>query len=99
LKNIRFFNSNHLVKHSDPKLHCAECASITFELQKRDTKNDISTQQKSGDAVLCPVKTWAAIVHRISSYPGASPTDSVNIFHFSDGLKHLFTGSELLKRL
>jgi hypothetical protein len=99
LKNIRFFNGNRLVKYSDPKLHHAECVSITFELQKRDTKNDIITQQKSGDAVLCPVKTWAGIVRRISSYPGASPTDSVNTFHFSDGKKHLFTGSELLKRL
>jgi hypothetical protein len=65
----------------------------------RTPKEDIITQQKSGDAVLCPVKTWAGIVRRISSYPGASPTDSVNTFHFSDGKKHLLTGSELLKRL
>ncbi len=57
------------------------------------------TQHRSGDNVLCPVRTWAAIIKRLASYPGASPTDTVNLFRYPDGKKHMFSGSELLKCL
>jgi hypothetical protein len=100
LKNIRFFQGNSLVPHSDPKLSTAECVSITFEFHKRDTKNDMITQHRSGDRLLCPVRVWAAIVTRIRSYAQSSPSNSVNTFQFPDNNKlHLFSGSELLKRL
>jgi hypothetical protein len=39
VRNIRFYNGNRLVKHSDPNLSLAECLSITFEFQKRDSPN------------------------------------------------------------
>jgi len=74
------------------------CQSL-LNYKREKQKNDIITQQRSGDTVLCPVRTWAAIVQRILSYPGSSPNDSVNVFRFADGKKHLFTGPELLKRL
>jgi hypothetical protein len=90
LKNIRFFNENCQINHSDPKLPFAECISVTFELQKRDTKNDVITQHCSGDAILCPVRTWAAIVKHINSYSGSSSSDTVNTFCFQDGKKPFF---------
>jgi hypothetical protein len=62
VSNIRFFCGNRNVKHSEPKLHLAECVSIIFEHQKRDAKNDTITQHRSGDRVLCLVRVWAAIV-------------------------------------
>jgi hypothetical protein len=99
IQNIRFFMGNRQIKHSDPALSSADCVSITFEHQKRDIKNDVITQHRSRDRVLCPVKTWAAIVKRIISYPGASTSDPVNLFCFPDGKKHFFSGTELLKRL
>jgi hypothetical protein len=99
IQNIRFFIGNRQIKHSDPHLSLADCVSIMFEYQKRDVKNDVITQHRSGDKVLCPVKMWAAIVWRITSYPGASASDSVNLFCFPDGKKHLLTGTELLKRI
>ncbi len=99
VKNIRFYIGNRLINHSDPNLSSTECVSITFEFQKRDTRNDVITQHRSGDNVLCPVRTWAAIIKCLASYPGASPTDTVNLFRFPDGKKHIFSGSELLKRL
>jgi predicted nucleic-acid-binding Zn-ribbon protein len=96
VQNIRFFIGNCQIKHSDPSLSSADCVSITFE---RVIKNDVITQYRSGDRILCPVKVWAAIIRRISSYPGSSASDSVNLFHFTDGKKHFFTGTELLKRI
>jgi hypothetical protein len=92
VKNNRFYVGNRLINHSDPYLSSAECVSITFELQKRDTRNDVITQHRSGDNILCPVRTWAAIIKRLASYPGASPTDTVNLFRFPDGKKHMFSG-------
>jgi len=55
IKNIRFFIGNRQLQHSDKNLASADCVSITFEYQKRDVKNDIITQHKSGDTVICPV--------------------------------------------
>jgi hypothetical protein len=99
LQNIRFFIGNRQIKHSDPVLLSAECVSITFEHQKRDVKNDVITQHRSGDKILCPVRMWAAIVKRIYSYSGSSASDPVNLFCFTDGKRHFFTGTELLKRI
>jgi len=62
VKNIRFFKGNHQLSHSDPALPFADCVLITFEQQKRDTKNDIITQHQSGDKLLCPVCILASIV-------------------------------------
>jgi hypothetical protein len=45
-KNIRFYSGNHLIPHSSPNLLFAECVSITFEFQKRETKNDVITQHR-----------------------------------------------------
>jgi hypothetical protein len=99
VKNVRFFKGNRQLAHSDPALPFADCVSITFEQQKRDTKNDIITQHQSGDKLLCPVRIWASIVQRILSYPGANSADTVNKFRLSDASFVLFTGTELLKKL
>jgi hypothetical protein len=68
-------------------------------MQKKDTKNDTVTQHRSGDKLLCPVKIWAKIVQRISSYPSSSPETTVNTFCFPDNSAHLFSGKELLSRI
>jgi hypothetical protein len=100
LRNIRFFQANATIPHSSSSLSSADCVSITFELQKRDTKNDTITQHKSGDKLLCPVKVWASIVRRIRSYQSTDASTTVNTFQFPEGGKlHLFSGAELLKRL
>jgi len=99
VKNIRFFCGNAQLQPSDPKLRLADCVSITFESQKRDTKNDVITQHRSGDCVLCPVRIWASIVKRIYSYPSADPSDTVNKFRLPDGKLIFFSGTELLKKL
>jgi len=87
IKNIRFFQGNSQVPHSDPALSSANCVSITFEFQKRDTKNDTITQHRSGDSLLCPVQIWAKIVTRIRSYINSSPFDTVNTYRYPDNNK------------
>jgi hypothetical protein len=99
LKNINFYRKRKRLHHSDPRIHKADCVSITFEMQKKDTKNDTVTQHRSSDKLLCPVKIWAKIVQRISSYPSSSPETNVNTFCFPDNSVHLFSGKELLSRI
>ncbi len=65
LKNIRFFKNRKELDHIDKLLHEADTVSITFEFQKKDTKNDTITQHKSTDTLLCPVKVWARIIKRL----------------------------------
>jgi hypothetical protein len=99
IKNINFYRGTCRLGHSDPLLHMAECVSITFEQQKRETKNDIITQHRSTDTLLCPVKIWAKIIRRLHSYPSSNPDTPVNTFLHNNSALHRFTGQELLKRL
>jgi hypothetical protein len=48
---------------------------------------------------LCPVKIWANIIRRISSYPISNKDTTVNSFLLPNNKLHLFTGAELLKKL
>jgi hypothetical protein len=98
LKNIRFFKNKRELHHHNPKLSEADTVSITFEYQKKDTKNDTITQHKSTDTLLCPVKIWAKIVKRIVNYPNTNPNTQVNTY-FDNGKHYLITGSMLLKQL
>jgi hypothetical protein len=97
--NIRFYLNNKEIKHNNEYLHLSGCVSITFEHQKRDTKNDTITQHKSGDKTLCPVRIWASIIKRITSYSSTTNTTTVNTYLLSNNKLHLFSGTELLKRL
>jgi hypothetical protein len=99
IKNIRFFQGKRNLPHSDKLLHLADSISITFEQQKRDTKNDIITHHKTGDNLLCPVKIWCKIIRRIISYTSSSADTPVNVFCLPDGSLHHFTGQQVLKQL
>jgi hypothetical protein len=81
LNNICFYKGQRQLLHSDTELPNTDCVSITFEEQKRDTKNDTITQHHSGNSLLCPVRVWASIVQRISSYPNSKPAKQVLLKH------------------
>ncbi len=55
LRNLCFFKNGCLVEYNDPSLEYADCLNVTFEMQKKDEKNDTTTQMASGDITLCPV--------------------------------------------
>jgi hypothetical protein len=99
LRNINFFRKRKRLHHNDPLLQNADCVSITFELQKKESKNDIVTQHRSNDPLLCPVKVWSKIVRRVRNYESSSNNSQVNTFIFPDGTSHLFSGKELLTRI
>jgi hypothetical protein len=61
VNNTRFLKVRRILPHNDPLLHLADCVSITFELHKKETKNDIITQHRSNDPILCPVKIWQTL--------------------------------------
>jgi hypothetical protein len=99
LRNIRFFIGNKILHHGSNSLHLADTVSITFEFQKRDAKNDVITHHKMNDKLLCPVKIWGKINHRIYHYNSSNPNTTVNTYLFEDGSVLLFTGAQLLKHL
>ncbi len=99
VKNIKFYKGRRQLNHMDPLLHLAECVSITFEQQKKDSKGDIITQHRSSDTLLCPVKVWASIIRRINSYPSSTLDTTVNTFQLDNSTSYKFSGQDLLKRL
>jgi len=96
VENIRFFNEKKQPLHSDHCLHLAECISITFKLQKQDAKNNIITQNFSGDRLLCPVHIWSSIICHLYSHPTTTQQTTVNTFLLAENKLHLFAGKELL---
>jgi hypothetical protein len=97
--NIKFYRGRRVLPHSDPLLHRADCVSITFDFQKRDSKGDVITQHRCSDPLLCPVKVWARIIRRLTSYQSTSPTTQVNTYIHPDGSTHYFSGKDLLSRI
>lgn len=99
LKNNRFFKGKRELNHSDPNLSSASIGSITFELQKKDEKNDTVTHHRSNHKVICPVITWAKIVKHIRRYPDSSDSSTVNTYKDKNGSTHLLSGPNLLKQI
>jgi hypothetical protein len=79
LENIEFFYKHRRLSQDDPHLDQADSVTITFVLQKNNTKYDSITMWASGDDALCPVKRWARLVQRLRSYPGCSASTPVNV--------------------
>jgi hypothetical protein len=51
------------------------------------------------DKLLCPMKIWGKIIHRIYHYNSSNLKTTVNTYRFEDGSLLLFTGAQLLKCL
>ena len=84
-----FFRKGKEMKHNDPNLHLADSVSLTFEWQKNDERMDTVTHMASGDAFLCPVRQWAAIVKRIWGYPGANDDTPVSAVWRYGRIEHI----------
>ena len=98
LRNIEFRRNNRIVPHSDPHLDRCETVSITFEHQKRDERDETITHHTSGDALLCPVRSWASVAQRIRAYPGATKDTHVNAF-LLDGTIVYVSGKAVRERI
>ena len=60
-------------------MNLVDCVSVTFEFQKKDERMDTVTQIASGDNLMCPVRSWAALVRRIWGYKRATKDTPVFI--------------------
>ena len=89
LRNIRFFLGGRELDLGDQNLEYANCVSLTFEWQKKDERMDTVTQMASGDALLCPVRQWAAIAKRIRSYTGATNDTPVSAVWKNGRIEHV----------
>ena len=89
MKNIRFLMKRLLLLHDSPNLEFADCVSVTFKFQKKDEQNDTLTQIYSEDDLLCPVRSWAAVVRRIRRYPGSNDNTPVSVVWNNDRIKHI----------
>jgi hypothetical protein len=98
LRCIRFFRRGKSIAHDSPLLESADAVSITYERQKKDERNDTVTHLTSGDAILCPVRQWAAVVRRIRRYPGASDNTKVSAVWRRGRMEHI-TSKELISAL
>jgi len=72
LKNIKFIKDGKVIEHDNFQLECADCVAFTFEMQKKEEKNDTVHHKKTGDLVMCPVIAAAELVRRIRSYPNSN---------------------------
>ena len=81
LRNIRFFrDGTEITSKKKIDLETADIISITFEDQKNGDKHDTVNLQRSGDNLLCPLKSWARTVSRIYNYPGSTRDSPVNVY-------------------
>ena len=89
LQNLRFFDNSRLVYHNDPNLKYFNSLNITFEMQKKDKKNNTTTQMTSGNISLCPVCAAAAIVQRIQLYPGVNNNTPISAIWIYERINHI----------
>ena len=77
------------MSHDDPALEMSDCIAITFEMQKKEEKNDTVHHKSSGDAIMCPVKAAAGLVRRIRGYPGTDGDTPVSALLVGSKITHV----------
>ena len=99
IRNIQFYRNHQRLRHDDPNLGLADCIAITFEFQKNDQRDETVIQYRSGDPLLCPVRSWSAIVQRILGFTGTTQDSPVNLYLTPDGTIHCVSSTDVLDRL
>jgi hypothetical protein len=98
LRNIRFFKGGKLLSHSAKELWNADIVSITYESQKNKSRFQTISMHRSSSDKVCPVRSWAEIVHRIRSHPKSSDSTTVNAYTGRGG-KLLFVSSNQIRSI
>ena len=86
------------MSHSSPWSEYADCVSITFEWQKKEERMDTVTHMGSEHVLLCPVRSWAAVVRRIRGYPGTTDNTPVSAIWRHGRVDHI-TSKEMVTAL
>jgi hypothetical protein len=76
VRNVHFHKCNKIIPNNSPEIFKVTSVSLTFEWQKKDTRDNTITHQKSndeiGDKIMCPVRAAAESVH----------------YHYNSGIPH-----------
>jgi hypothetical protein len=91
VRNIKFYTiDNRIIPHTSIEIFEAESVSVTFEFQKKLTREDTISHHRSKDSKdgkMCPVYGWASTVNRIANYPiprNKLPETPVNMVYIDD---------------
>ena len=77
---------SRVLAHEDPKLaENAMFVTICFKDQKNGTKMERCSQRKTGQEVLCPVRSWARVVQRVRSQFRTHGGDSIPVCTYKEG--------------
>jgi hypothetical protein len=95
IRNLKFRKNGAIVPHDSPELEYSDNISITFEKQKKDERDDTVTQWSTSHALLNPVRSWAAVVKRIRSYPGTDENTPVSAVWRNNRIEHI-TSKEII---
>jgi hypothetical protein len=89
----------HVIPHCHPGLSMVVYITVVFVSQKNHKKMDKRTQQRTTDAILCPVKRAALLVERILQLvPNHSTATTINTVYLQ-GATLTLTGEFLRDRL
>jgi len=97
MRNLRFYNTNNQeISQKIHELETAEKILITFEFQKRKTRNDTISHQKvkgrEETNFMCPVRAAASIVQRLATYelpPEKFKDTQLNFVRSGGGFYHI----------
>jgi len=98
LRNLRFIRDGKVMNHDDLELEQADCLAVTFEMQKKEDKNDTVHHKATRDAIMCPVRAGAELVRRIRSYANTSDDTPISAVLSGSRLTHV-TGKQVANAL
>jgi hypothetical protein len=82
------------MSHDDSDLEHADCLAVTFEMQKKEDKNDTVHHKATRDQTMCPVQAAAELVRRIRSYPNTNDDTPISALLIGSRITHV-TGKQV----
>jgi hypothetical protein len=74
LGNLKFIWRWKVPNHNDLELKCADFTVITFEMQKKEDKNDTAHTSKTGERMMCPVQQRQSLCAQLEATPKRTTT-------------------------
>ena len=94
LRNLRFIRDGKVMSHEDLDLEQADCLAVTFEMQKKDDKNDTVHHKATKDRTMCPIRAAAELVRRIRSYANTNNETPISAVLIGSRINHV-TGKQV----
>ena len=87
-----------MLSHNNSELECADYIAVTFEMQKKEEKNNTVHTQKTGDPIMCPVRAASELVRHIRSYPKTTDETPISAVLMGSRVRHV-TSKQVAKAL